>query len=70
MKNGQTEIVTIAVDKSKKKAFLEMLKLFDFVKIESPNEFISRYIKTAPKKNLLSEKEILAEISQNRSQKK
>lgn len=69
MRNGQSEIVTIAVDKSKKKAFLEMLKLFDFVKIESPKEFITRYIQTAPKSNL-SEKEILAEIAQNRRQKK
>lgn len=43
------EIITIRVKKSKAKAFLKMLKLFDFIKLESPEEKIARYIKSAPK---------------------
>ena len=62
----ESEILTISIDKSKKKAFLQMLKLFDFVKLESPKDFISRYIKTAPKNGNISEKEILSEISRHR----
>ncbi len=43
------EVLTIRVKKSNAKAFRSMLKLFDFVKLESPIEKIQRYISTAPK---------------------
>jgi hypothetical protein len=56
------EILTIRVKKSKAKAFRNMLKLFDFVKLESPIEKIQRYISTAPKDVPLSDDDIMSII--------
>jgi len=53
------EIITIRVKKSKAKAFRKMLKLFDFIKLESPEEKIARYIKSAPKKVPLTDDDIM-----------
>lgn len=53
------EILTIRVKKSKVKAFRNMLKLFDFVKLESPIEKVDRYIRTAPKDIPLSDDDIM-----------
>jgi len=36
-----------------------MLKLFDFIKLESPEEKIARYIKSAPKKVPLTDDDIM-----------
>ncbi len=53
------EIITVRVKKSKAKAFRNMLKLFDFIKLESPEEKINRYVKTAPKDVPLSDDDIM-----------
>ena len=53
------EIITVRVKKSKAKAFRDMLKLFDFIKLESPEEKINRYIKTAPKDVPLTDNDIM-----------
>jgi hypothetical protein len=56
------EVLTIRVKKSKAKAFRSMLKLFDFVKLESPTEKIQRYINTAPKGVPLMDDDIMSII--------
>nr|NQU89962.1 hypothetical protein [Bacteroidota bacterium] len=56
------EILTIRVKKSKVKAFRNMLKLFDFVKLESPIEKVQRYISTAPKDVPLTDDDIMGMI--------
>lgn len=53
------EIITVIVKKSKAKAFRAMLKLFDFIQLESPEEKINRYIRTAPKDVPLSDDDIM-----------
>jgi len=53
------EVLTIRVKKSKAKAFRSMLKLFDFVKMESPTEKIQRYINTAPNEVPLTDDDIM-----------
>lgn len=53
------EIITVRVKKSKAKAFRNMLKLFDFIKLESAEEKIDRYISTAPKDVPLSDDDIM-----------
>ena len=58
-----TELLTLRVDKNRKKAFMDMLKLFDFVTVETTGDAISRYIRSAPRGKKLSEKTIQAEIS-------
>ena len=61
--------VTLLVQKDKLKAFLEMLKLFDFVKIQTLNEQLEQYIENAPKNVPFSEDDILDFVKQTRSQK-
>ncbi len=53
------EIITIRVEKSKAKAFRDMLKLFNFIKLETPDEKLERYINTAPKNVPLTDNDIL-----------
>ena len=53
------ELLTIRVKKSKVKAFRYMLKLFNFVTMESPIEKVERYIRTAPKDVPLTEDDIV-----------
>jgi hypothetical protein len=53
------EIITVRVKKSKAKAFRDMLKLFDFIKLETPEEKINRYIRTVPKDVPLSDDDIM-----------
>lgn len=67
---AQKEKLTLLVSKSKKKAFIDMLKLFDFVEIETLEQQLDRYIKSAPKKVPLTEKDILNEIALSRSKRK
>jgi len=38
-----TERLTITIEKSKKKAFIKMLSLFDFVKVERTKDFIKKF---------------------------
>ncbi|MCD4697012.1 MAG: hypothetical protein K8S16_12315 [Bacteroidales bacterium] len=53
------EIITLRVKKSKVKAFRNMLKLFDFVRLETPEEKLERYIRTSPKNIPLSDDDIM-----------
>ncbi len=53
------ETITIRVRKSKAKAFRQMLKLFDFVNLETPEEKIQRYIQNAPKDVPLGDDDIM-----------
>ncbi len=61
-----TSRIILSVDKSKEQAFLEMLKLFDFVKIETTQDVLERYIQNAPFDVPLSEEEIMAEVMEER----
>jgi hypothetical protein len=56
------ETLVIRVKKSKVKAFKGMLKLFDFVRLETPEEKIDRYIQTAPKDVPLTDDDIMSVI--------
>ncbi|MBE0638482.1 MAG: hypothetical protein IH598_08180 [Bacteroidales bacterium] len=56
------ETITIRVRKSKAKAFRQMLRLFDFVNLETPEEKIERYIKNAPKDVPLDDDDIMGMI--------
>lgn len=56
------EIITLRVKKSKSKAFRNMLKLFDFVKMETPEDKLDRYIQTTPKDVPLSDDDIMEMI--------
>jgi ABC-type dipeptide/oligopeptide/nickel transport system ATPase component len=42
------EIIMLRVKKSKAKAFRNMLKMLDFVQLETPEDRLDRYIKSAP----------------------
>jgi len=53
------EIITIRVKKSKAKAFRNILKLFNFIKLETPEEKLERYLCTAPKDISLTEDDIM-----------
>lgn len=53
------EIITLRVKKSKAEAFRNMLQLFDFVKMEKPEDKIERYIQTAPKNVPLGDDEVM-----------
>jgi hypothetical protein len=57
--NEKEETITIRVRKSKAKAFRQMLKLFDFVNLETPEEKIKRYIQNAPKNVPLNDDDIM-----------
>lgn len=66
------ETLTIRVKKSKVKAFRDMLKLFDFVKIESPVEKVDRYIRNAPNDIPLTDDDIMRqamELSESKTKK-
>jgi len=64
--SSSTERIILTVDKSKKKALIAMLKMFDFVKVETPEEVLKRFIKRAPKNVPLTEEDILREVMGNR----
>ncbi len=50
--------LVLTVPTSKMEIFMEILRKVDFVKVESLEEIIRRYIRTAPKKPKLSYDEI------------
>ena len=58
--------IILSVDKSKEHAFLEMLKLFDFVKVENTQDILERFIHNAPENVPLSEEDIIAEVMEER----
>ena len=49
-------------DSVKKRLFLQMLRLFDFVQVETNTTFIKRFIKNAPKNVPLNDEDILEEL--------
>lgn len=53
------DIITLRIKKSKVRAFVNMLKLFDFIKLTNPDEKIDRYINSAPKDIPVSDEEIM-----------
>jgi len=61
-----SERIILTVDKSKKKAFVAMLKLFDFVRVETPEDVLERFIQGAPKNVPLTEEDILNEVMEHR----
>ena len=56
------EPITLLVDSSKKKAFLDAMKLYDFVSIETKEQRIKRYISSAPKTIDITDEEIMKEV--------
>lgn len=60
------ERIILTVDKSKKKALIAMLKLFDFVQDETPENLLKRFIQRAPKNVPLTEEDILNEMMEHR----
>ena len=57
-------ILTIREDK--KEAFLKMLELFDFVKVEDQDAFLKQFIENAPADVPLSEADIITEVMAGR----
>lgn len=62
--------IILSVDNKKEKAFLEMLKLFDFAKVENKEELLRRFIRIAPKDVPLTEEAIVIEVMEHRYGKK
>lgn len=58
----KTEKLIVTVDVRKKKIFLQMLSLFDFVKVESISQLIQRFVKNAPQNVPLIEDDIMEEV--------
>jgi hypothetical protein len=56
------EIIMLRVKKSKANAFRRMLKLFDFVKLETPEDRLDRYLQSAPKNVPISDDDIMKMI--------
>lgn len=50
-------------DSVKKRLFLQMLRLFDFVQVETDAAFVKRFIKNAPKNVPLNDDDILEELT-------
>ncbi len=57
--NEIDEILTVRVKRSKTKVFRDMLKRLDFVKLETPEEKLERFLCTAPKDVPLSDDYIM-----------
>jgi len=64
------DTLVIKIDKSKKKAFLEMLKWLDFVEVQTQKSVLQRFVKNAPKNVPLSYDDIVAEVMAHRYGKK
>ena len=69
MKTSVKEPLTLLIDSSKKKAFLNALKLFDFVTVESTEQRVKRYLKSAPQNVTISDKEIMKEVKAVRNKR-
>jgi hypothetical protein len=65
-----TARIILSVDKEKEQAFLQMLQLFDFVKVESKEELLRRFIQNAPQNVPLSEADVVNEVMEHRYGKK
>ncbi len=64
--SASSERIILTVDKNKKKALIAMLKLFDFVQVETPEDVLKRFIQRAPKSVPLTEVDILNEVMEHR----
>lgn len=60
--NRTPERVMLRVDPARKAAFLEMLKLFDFVEVETLNMQVDRYVTNAPQNVPLTDDDIMQEV--------
>ena len=61
-----SDTVVIKVEKSKKEAFLEMLKWLDFVEVQSPDSVLQRFLKNAPKNVPLTYEDVVKEMMAHR----
>jgi hypothetical protein len=66
---GETVKLVLNVEKSKKDAFLQMLKLFEFVEVESNADFLKRFVENAPVDVPFSDEEIADFVTEIRYQK-
>lgn len=60
--NRTPERVMLRIDPAKKAAFLKMLKLFDFVEVETLNAQVKRYVSNAPTDVPLTDEDIMQEV--------
>jgi hypothetical protein len=56
--SGETVKLVLTIEKAKQQAFLDMLKLFDFVRVEPLDAALTRFIEHAPEDVPLSEEEV------------
>lgn len=61
-----SDTLILKVDKSKKKAFLEMLQWLDFVEVQSPDSVLQRFVENAPEDVPLTDEEIIEEVMAHR----
>ena len=57
-----SDTLILKIDKSKKKAFLEMLQWLDFVEVQSADSVLQRFVKNAPEDVPLTDEEIIGEV--------
>lgn len=69
MKAIVKEPITLLIDSSKKKAFLNAMKLYNFVSVETIDQQLKRYIKSAPKNVLISDADIMKEVKAVRNKR-
>ncbi len=68
--NQPTERILLRIDPTRKAAFLNMLKLFDFVEVEPLAKQFSRYQQNAPQQVPLTDDDIQREINAVRRHRK
>lgn len=56
--SAASQKLVLTVPSSKMAAFLEILKQYDFVKVDKLDEIISRYVRNAPKNVAITDDEI------------
>ncbi len=64
MKN--TETITLQIKKNRYRSFLLMLRKYDFIRIEKPEDILSRYVSTAPLNIPISDNDIIEEMMKKR----
>ena len=61
-----SDTLILKIDKSKKKAFLEMLQWLDFVEVQSADSVLQRFVKNAPEDVPLTDEEVIEEVMTHR----
>ena len=61
-----SDTLILKIDKSKKKAFLEMLQWLDFVEVQSADSMLQRFVKNAPEDVPLTDEEVIEEVMAHR----